>query len=131
MCRPSHNKIDNGRIMTCGGHTELFSVLKVDVHMASSKATPYQAGTVQRLFLYGSIPSCTRWMVPASVGSWVAPRGERPFQPCVTCPRCSGWPSQHSVSECQCRNAPVEQLELGKQEEENRTRDLDTRCCLF
>lgn len=67
-----------------------------------------------------TVPSCAQWMIPASIGSWVAPRGEWPLQPCVTCPWCSGWPSQHSMSECVCCNAPVKQIDLKKWEKGKR-----------
>lgn len=67
----------------------VFFVLKVIIHVLSWRP-------LQELYSVdstGSIPSCTQWMTPPSVRSRVAPCGEWPFQPCVTCPWCSRWPS--------------------------------------
>ena len=61
----------------------------------------------QYSFFLRPMASCAQWRIPASVASWVAPRGETTFpamcQPARDAP---GGLSQHHVDECLCYDAP-------------------------
>lgn len=68
------------------------------------------SGSSQRSFFLRPIASCAQWRIPASVASWVAPRGEMTFpamcQPARDSP---GGLSQHRTYECLCHDAQMQQ----------------------